>query len=300
MSAERVGLDEFWIGDEGPAREPFAILATAAGRTSTIRLGVGVTNPYTRVPGLTAATAMTLHELSNGRFTLGVGAGGQLSLGPFGLEADAPMHNVERLIRAARAARSGVDGPGYSSQTHAVAGRDDLGEPAIYVGARGPLLNTLASREADGVFIAGMPPFRFGGAIDAARSVHDVSVALYPGVAFHAESLDRQRPQMIWGLLDAPQEVRARFGLDADEISAAANALVNGNPKPAMDLVTDELASELILIGEPDAVGRDLADLATRHRPASIGLALIDHRGLADLDRCVDTFRAMRQHLEDA
>src|ERR1700678_147814 len=82
VAAEQAGLDEVWLGDEGPARDPFALLAAAAGVTTTIRLGVAVTNPYLRHPATTAATALTVHELSGGRMVLGMGAGGDLALGP--------------------------------------------------------------------------------------------------------------------------------------------------------------------------------------------------------------------------
>ena len=30
LDSERQGLDEFWLGDEGPAREPFSVLAAAS------------------------------------------------------------------------------------------------------------------------------------------------------------------------------------------------------------------------------------------------------------------------------
>lgn len=46
QDAERLGFDEIWLGDEGPARDPLSILAAAALRTRSIRLAVGVTNPY--------------------------------------------------------------------------------------------------------------------------------------------------------------------------------------------------------------------------------------------------------------
>ena len=50
VAAEQLGLDEVWLGDEGPARDPFALLAAAAHVTRRIRLGIGVTNPYLRHP----------------------------------------------------------------------------------------------------------------------------------------------------------------------------------------------------------------------------------------------------------
>ena len=298
--SEALGLDEFWIGDEGPAREPFSVLAAAAARTATIRLGIGVTNPYTRAPGLTASTAMTLHEMTDGRFTLGIGAGGQLSLGPFGLSAEAPVQAVGDLIEVVKAARSGTDRPGYAAQEHAVRGSVDGCEPAIFIGARGRRLNELASKAADGVFIAGMPPFRFAAAIAAARSQRDVAVAVYPGVAFDAEALDRQRPQMIWALLDAPDEVRTRFGLSESAVQEAAAELVTGREAAARRLVTDAIARELILVGDPDVVGRELAVLARQHKQTSVGLALIEHLGTDDLVRCAEAMRVFAQHQERA
>ncbi|MEZ5250121.1 MAG: LLM class flavin-dependent oxidoreductase [Ilumatobacteraceae bacterium] len=84
-AAEAGGLTEFWLGDEGPARDPFAVLAALATRTERLVLGVGVTNPYLRHPAVTATTMATVHELSGGRGVLGLGPGGHLALGPVGL-----------------------------------------------------------------------------------------------------------------------------------------------------------------------------------------------------------------------
>ena len=94
VHAERAGLDEVWLGDEGPAREPFAVLAAAGAATARVRLAVGITNPYVRHPGAAVAAAATIAELTGGRFVLGVGAGGGMSLGPFELTADRPVAAV--------------------------------------------------------------------------------------------------------------------------------------------------------------------------------------------------------------
>jgi alkanesulfonate monooxygenase SsuD/methylene tetrahydromethanopterin reductase-like flavin-dependent oxidoreductase (luciferase family) len=51
-------------------------LAAAATATGTIRLGTMVTNPNFRHPVTLAKDLMTLDDLSAGRFTLGIGAGG--------------------------------------------------------------------------------------------------------------------------------------------------------------------------------------------------------------------------------
>ena len=75
VSAERLGYDDFWLADERFFREVYTILGLAAARTSRIRLGPGVTDPYSRHPALTAMAIATLDEISGGRAILGLGAG---------------------------------------------------------------------------------------------------------------------------------------------------------------------------------------------------------------------------------
>jgi probable F420-dependent oxidoreductase len=55
--------------------DPWVALSAAAARTRRIRLATGIHLLALRHPLLTAKAAATLHELSSGRFLLGVGAG---------------------------------------------------------------------------------------------------------------------------------------------------------------------------------------------------------------------------------
>jgi F420-dependent oxidoreductase-like protein len=85
--AEDAGIHSFWPMDHffqipasgGAADEPlpeaWALLAWAAGRTSTIELGTLVTGVHHRAPGLLAKFATTLDVLSGGRVWVGIGAG---------------------------------------------------------------------------------------------------------------------------------------------------------------------------------------------------------------------------------
>ena len=51
--AEEVGFDKCWVYDEGIiTRDPYVTLAAIAGQTSKIRLGTGITNPFSRHPEL--------------------------------------------------------------------------------------------------------------------------------------------------------------------------------------------------------------------------------------------------------
>ncbi|WP_184942216.1 LLM class flavin-dependent oxidoreductase [Kitasatospora kifunensis] len=82
--AEQLGLAHAWTYDhlswrtlrESPWFEAMTTLASAAAVTRTIGLGTLVASPHFRHPVLCAKQAMTLDQLSGGRFTLGLGAGG--------------------------------------------------------------------------------------------------------------------------------------------------------------------------------------------------------------------------------
>jgi len=176
VRAEQLGLDEVWIADEGIAREPMTVLAAAARETTTIRLGVGITSPLLRHPGAIAAAAATVDELSGGRFTLGLGVGGQKSLGPFGLSTDRPVGEIRDAIVLARAVLAGEPTDGYEPDDHAM-GRRDV---PIWIGTRGPQMVRLAARLADGVFMSGCTPQQHHSIISALREAEaPVEFALY-------------------------------------------------------------------------------------------------------------------------
>ena len=101
--AEQMGYERCWLFDEGVmTRDVFVTLAAIAERTSTIKIGPGITNPYVRHPGATAAAIASIDELSDGRAFIGVGAGGGLALGPLAVERTRPLQVVADAVTAMR------------------------------------------------------------------------------------------------------------------------------------------------------------------------------------------------------
>jgi 5,10-methylenetetrahydromethanopterin reductase len=271
VAAEQAGLDEVWLGDEGPARDPFALLAAAAGVTSTIRLGVAVTNPYLRHPATTAATALTIHELSNGRMVLGMGAGGDLALGPAQVKRARPLEATRRAVRIVRAVSNAEETEGYTPVGHAI---DVTGLP-IYIGARGERFNRFASEAADGVFLGGIPLSRLAATLSWARSVRPVRASIYMNAVFDEDALEAIRPQMIWVLIDTPEQTRKELGVTLEDLLLAARALGDGDDSLARRTVNDVVLDELVLHGAPETVGRELADRLGPLGPDSIGISLL-------------------------
>jgi 5,10-methylenetetrahydromethanopterin reductase len=228
VAADAAGVDEVWVADEGVARDPFVVLAAAAGRTRRIRLGIGITTPVLRHAGAIAAAAASLDELSGGRAVLGLGVGGHESLAPFGLPApERPVRLVRDAIRTARAVFAGEAGTGYEPPGHALPARP----VPIFVGARGEQLNRLASREADGVFLSGFVPTDLAIPVAWARSVRPVAVALYASVRFRADA-----PADPTALRGTPEEIAAGLGaLVAEHAPATIGlALVDQDDPVAM------------------------------------------------------------------
>lgn len=178
--ADRAGIDEVWIADEGVMRDPVVVFAAAAALTSRVRMGVGITSPALRHPGAIAATVASLDELSGGRMMLGFGVGGEQSLAPFGISVDRPVALIRNALRISRAVLQRRSDVGYDVTDHAAPARD----VPLYVASRGEQINRLASREADGAFLSGFDPTRLATVLDWVRSEGSPVVALYQSVRF--------------------------------------------------------------------------------------------------------------------
>lgn len=153
---EDLGYDDIWVPDERLLRNVYVSLATVAGATSRVGLGTAVTNPYTRHPVMTAAAIATIDELSGGRATLALGAGG--GLGAYGIERHGPVQALRETIEIVRRLTSG-ETVTFSGHHFRLDGAH-LDFPAvrtvpIYVAARGPRILSLAGELADGVIIGG-------------------------------------------------------------------------------------------------------------------------------------------------
>jgi probable F420-dependent oxidoreductase len=81
VRVEALGFDSLWAPDHvaysQPICDPLQVLAACAASTTTIRLGTCVYLPALRHPTLVAKMVASLDWLCDGRFTLGIGIGGE-------------------------------------------------------------------------------------------------------------------------------------------------------------------------------------------------------------------------------
>src|SRR5207302_76455 len=71
--AERLGFNSFWLAESYHFRSAVPIAGAMATATSRIKIALGIVPTHTRHPALNAMDAVTLDELSGGRFIAGVG-----------------------------------------------------------------------------------------------------------------------------------------------------------------------------------------------------------------------------------
>ncbi len=100
--AERLGVATVWSA-EAWGSDAVTPLAYLAAKTSRIRLGTGIAQISARAPSMTAMTALTLANLSQDRFILGLGVSGpQVVEGLHGVRFDRPLGRLRETIEIVR------------------------------------------------------------------------------------------------------------------------------------------------------------------------------------------------------
>jgi probable F420-dependent oxidoreductase len=72
---EELGLGTAFISERWNLKEAVSVSAAALAVTSRLRVATGATNHNTRHPLITASMSTTMHRMSGGRFSLGIGRG---------------------------------------------------------------------------------------------------------------------------------------------------------------------------------------------------------------------------------
>jgi probable F420-dependent oxidoreductase len=158
--------DHFAAGAYGQQLAPFSALATAAAVTARLHVGTLVLDNDFRHPVIVAHEAASLHQLSGGRFELGLGAGWyQPEYEAAGIPFDSPRQRIDRLEEALAVIGGLLDGArvDHAGACYQVTGLDlDVlpryqGRPRLLVGAGGPRMLGVAARHADTVGLLPAP-----------------------------------------------------------------------------------------------------------------------------------------------
>ena len=158
--AEALGYDSVWV-THGLGRDSFLVLAAYGAATTRIGLGNGVVPIYPRHPVAMAQAALTLSELTGGRFRLGIGvshrAAIEAMLGLAVVEPLAVMREYVAVLRGAQGAGAAFEGKHYRVHWSLALPTRPPASP-IYLATLGPKMCELAGEIADGAILWLCPP----------------------------------------------------------------------------------------------------------------------------------------------
>jgi F420-dependent oxidoreductase-like protein len=322
LEAEKLGLDACWVAEAWGSDAP-SVLGFLAARTTRLRIGSGVMQAGIRTPVAVAQAALTLADLSGGRFSLGLGASGpQVIEGLHGVPFTKPLTRLRETVEIVRSAFAGekisfsgkafeIPLPGEARPMR-LSTRPNVDIP-IYLATLSPKMLELTGELADGWLGTSFVPEGAGayfrhldaGLARAGRERADLDVCQGAEVAFAADedelhTMVAGRKKELAFSMGGMGSASTNFYHDAysrqgwtevaDEIRARWQA---GNRDGAAALVTDDMVLATTLIGtEPMVrdrlrVWRDAGVDTVRLYPAGTTL----EARLTTLGRALDLVR---------
>jgi len=264
--AEDQGFDNVWITDHYNNRDVYSTLAVLAMNTNRIKLGTGVTNPYTRNIAVTASSIASINEISGGRAILGLGPGDKATFDAMGISWDKPLTTTKESIQALRTFFEGkkVSVSGEAVKFSGAKMAFKAGNVPVYMGAQGPKMLELAGEVADGVLINASHPRDFeeavkqiaSGAKKAGRNPKDVDVAAYACFSIDkdaAKAVNAAKVVVAFIVAGSPDMVLQRHGIDVAAKAAIGGAIAKGDFGALMGgMVTPQMIDAFSICGTPD------------------------------------------------
>jgi F420-dependent oxidoreductase-like protein len=312
--AESLGYSSVWAA-EAWGSDAVSVLSWIAARTERIKVGAGILQMPARTPAMTAMTAVTLNELSGGRFLLGLGLSGpQVVEGWHGVAYGKPLGKTREyvsIVRTAIARKHPLIHQGNHYQIpYRGADATGLGKPLklmtrpkhpvpIYLAAIGPKNVALTAEIADGWLPIFYSPERAGevyqpllaegfarSTVDRKADQFDTVASLQAIVTDDIESA-RLRVKPILALYIGGMGARnrnfyndlaCRYGYE-EAAGKIQSLYLDGKKMEATMAVPDALVDELSLIGSREVI-RDRLDAWKESAVTTLALMPTDSESL--------------------
>ena len=296
--AESLGFHSVWIGEAWGA-DAFTQAAYILAKTDRIKVGTSVAQMTARVPACTAQSAMTLDQLSEGRFIIGIGASGpQVVEGWHGLPFNRPLTRTKEYIAIMRQVMAREDRLQYQGYHYSLpyTGADGmgLGKPLkclleastsipIYTASITPKGLETSAEVADGTIPIWMNPERFDvledgisrGLEKSGRSLSDYAVA--PLVHCNmGDDIDACRllskahmAHYIGGMGAKDKNFYTDYARALgyeEEAEKIQDLFLSGEREEALAAVPDELVDACHLVGPPERIRERLKAWKEAHR----------------------------------
>ena len=290
--AERLGVSMAFSG-EAWGSDAVTPLAYLADKTERIRLATGIMQTPARTPAMAAMTALTIHDLTGGRFALGLGASGpQVVEGLHGVAFRTPLTRLRETVEICRMIFAGervaYDGkvfrlPLPESEGKALRVAHEPVDIPIYLATLGPNALRYTGSAASGWLGTSFSPDHAGahldfvreGALAAGRGLGDIDlcVSVRVEIGEDVEDMIRRRKPGVAFNLGGMGSASTNFYNDAfrragyeEDARAVQSLWLAGRRDAAAERVPDALVTEFQALGTREMV----ADRLRRYRAAGV------------------------------
>ena len=274
--AEKLGVSmafsaEAWWSD---AVTPLAFLAD---KTQSIKLATGIMQTTARTPAMTAMSALTLHDLTNGRFILGLGASGpQVVEGLHSVAYHPPLARLRETVDICRLIFAG-EKVQYQGKVFQMPLPDSEGKPIkiahepveipIYLATLGPNALRYTGSSADGWLGTSFSPdhpeahlnFLQDGAASSARTLNDLDLCVSVRVELGddlAAMIERRKPAVAFNM-GGMGSAKTNFYNDAfkragyaEDATAIQQLWIQGKRQEAAQRVPDAMVTQFQALGD--------------------------------------------------
>lgn len=265
QAAEEAGFHELWLPEDYCERGVFAVAGAVAALTERIQIGIGVINPWTRHPVLTAMETAGLDELAEGRLVLGIGASNERWMTTWlGIPFDKPITRTRESVEAIRDLLAGktvqreVNGYAVDTALSFHAQRPDV---PIYLGAKGRRALAVAGQCADGALLSVMSSPDYIAWARRQLQAPGKPVSVYVVFACGDDGAavrQRVRPTVAKYLgIHGDHDITRVAGLEPELCQEFRNRMLRG--EPAVELVSDRVLDMFAIAGSPDQCVEGLA-----------------------------------------
>jgi len=254
VAAEAAGFHEIWLTEDYLERGMFSVAGAIAAATSDVTIGLGVVNPFSRHPGVTAMETAALDEIADGRIVLALGGSNERWMKQWlGIEFSKPLGAVReaRQIIDELLTTGRVDFEGDHFRVHAAMSFVPVHRTPIWYGVKGVRGLEAAETDADGVVLSVLSSPAY---VSWVREIvgPDTRIGAFVELALDddgAKARDSLRPFVARFLgMHGDGPITRVAGLDTAVAERFRSAMFAGEPDVAA--VTDEIVDTFAVAGD--------------------------------------------------
>lgn len=277
--AEKSGLGSAWFAEDYFFRGGIPYMAAAAMATESIRIGLGVVNPYSRHPALIAMEFATLDEMSNKRTVFGLGSGVPFWMDQMGIYDKKPLSRTRACVDLVRKIMTGEninhEDKFFTAKDIKLVFQPVRKRAPIYLAFEGLQGLELSGEIGDGVILSIFTTPSYVktawkhvaiGAKKVGKSLDDYELVAYMPTVIDEDldkaiSIARNFSKLYLPHSQPGGPLMAHAGVKPEDTMAMTQAAVKGDDALLTELITDKMVTELCLVGDKEACIKRLQEM---------------------------------------